>query len=124
MKCPELGIHIDRASVKELQDVYPAMINSIFGVRGGQGWGFRTLTRETNPNDYNLLYNFFMPLGGPMFRLIYKLLTEPVKFEISVALLTKKMQQMLESNRYPSFYADLVNVDPFKRQISSISLSE
>lgn len=96
------------------------MINSIFG-GFGVGWGFRTITQAT-PQEFEILYNFFIPLG-PMFRLLYRLLGDSVKYEVSVNLLPPKFQQMLESGRYSSFYSDIITIDPFRRQIVSLSLN-
>lgn len=146
MRCPELGLLIDRASLRELQDIYPVLVNSIFGVNtgGGTGWGFRLMTRDTHPHDFDVLYNFFIPIGGPMFRLCYRLLSDSLKYELPVGMLPvsfrlgnlrerfmicdflfqPKMQQMLESGRYSAFYSDIINIDPFRRQIVSLSLSK
>ena len=86
-RCPELGLLIDRCSIKELQDLFPFLVKSIFGVpNGGVGWGFRTITQQANPNEFGILYSFFVPLG-PMFRLCYRLLNEPVKFDVPIELL-------------------------------------
>ncbi|XP_058443755.1 sphingomyelin phosphodiesterase 4 [Malaya genurostris] len=123
MRCPELGLLIDRASLKELQDIYPLLINSIFGINTGTGWGFRTMTRDTHPHDFDVLYNFFIPIGGPMFRLCYRLLNDSLKYELPISYLPPKMQQMLESGRYSAFYSDIINVDPFRRQIVSLALN-
>lgn len=89
MRCPELGLLIDRASLRELQDIYPVLVNSIFGVNtgGGTGWGFRLMTRDTHPHDFDVLYNFFIPIGGPMFRLCYRLLSDSLKYELPVGML-------------------------------------
>ncbi|XP_055625696.1 sphingomyelin phosphodiesterase 4 [Toxorhynchites rutilus septentrionalis] len=124
MRCPELGLLIDRASLRELQDIYPVLVNSIFGVNtGGTGWGFRVVTRDTHPHDFDILYNFFIPIGGPMFRLCYRLLNDSLKYELPVSCLPPKMQQLMESSRYSAFYSDIVNIDPFRRQIVSLSLN-
>lgn len=85
-RCPELGLIFDRASLKELQEIFPVLINSIFGLPGGGvGWGLRT-TQQANPHEFEILYNFFIPFG-PMFRLLYRLLSDPVKFEIPIGFL-------------------------------------
>lgn len=124
-RCPELGLIIDRASVKELQEVFPLLVNSIFGGHGsagGVGWGFRTVTQISHPYEFEILYNFFIPLG-PMFRLLYRLLSDTVKYEVPISFLPPKMQQMLEAGRYSSFYSDIINIDPFRRQVVSLSLN-
>lgn len=123
MRCPELGLLIDRASLKELQDIYPTLINSIFGLNGGSGWGFRVMTRDTHPHDFDVLYNFFIPIGGPMFRMCYRLLNDSLKYELPISYLPPKMQQVIESGRYSAFYSDIINIDPFRRQVVSLSLN-
>ncbi|XP_065075055.1 sphingomyelin phosphodiesterase 4 [Ochlerotatus camptorhynchus] len=123
MRCPELGLLIDRASLKELQDIYPTLINSVFGLNGGTGWGLRVMTRDTHPHDFDVLYNFFIPIGGPMFRMCYRLLNDSLKYELPISYLPPKMQQVIESGRYSAFYSDIVNIDPFRRQAVSLSLN-
>lgn len=94
LNCPllqrmsELGMFIDRSSIKELQDAFVPIVNSIFGIPGGIGWGFRTITRPAAQQEFDLLCNFFTPLG-PMFRLCYRLLNDSnsIKFEIPIELL-------------------------------------
>lgn len=86
-RCPELGILIDRCSIRELQEVFPCIVNSIFGINsGGLGWGLRTTTKENSPQVFDILLNFFTPLG-PMFRLCYRLLNDAFKFELSIDML-------------------------------------
>lgn len=121
-RCPELTLLIDRCSIKQLQDIFPTLIRSIFGDNQSTGWGIRTITPNTAPHEFQVLYNFFIPLG-PMFRLCYRLLNDALKFEIPISCLPDKMRQMLESGRYPNFYSDIINFDPFRRQISSLSLN-
>lgn len=87
-----------------------------------QGWGLRTITQETNPLEFDYLYNFFIPLG-PMLRLCYRLLSEPIKFEASIESLPTKTKQMLNSGRFSVFYSDIVNVDPCRRQVTSLHLN-
>lgn len=121
-RCPELGMLIDRCSTKQLQDNFPILIRSIFGLDGGAGWGFRTVTKLMNPHEFQILYNFFIPLG-PMFRLCYRLLNDSLKFEVPIAYIPEKMRNLLESGRYPLFYSDILNIDPFERTITSLHLN-
>lgn len=80
------------------------------------------MTQETNPLEFDYLYNFFIPLG-PMLRLCYRLLSEPIKFEASIESLPSKTKQMLNSGRFSVFYSDIVNVDPCRRQVTSLHLN-
>lgn len=126
-RCSELSFLFDRCSLRELQDIFPTIVHSIFGVGsagspGCIGWGLRVTTKENSPTCFDLLHNFFHPLG-PMFRLCYRLLNDAIKFEFSRELLPLKVAEMMQSGQYSMFYADLVNIDPFRRQISSLSLN-
>lgn len=81
-----------RFSLKELQDIYPTLVNSVFGLNGGTGWGLRVMTRDTHPHDFDVLYNFFIPIGGPMFRMCYRLLNDSLKYELPIAYLPVSIQ--------------------------------
>lgn len=88
-RCAELNLLINRCSIKELQDFFPVLVQSVFGnASGGNqlGWGLRTLTAKTNNHEYEVMYSFFMPMG-PMFRLCYRLLNEPIKFDVPIEIL-------------------------------------
>lgn len=91
-------------------------------LRSFPGWGLRTTAREFNSVDFDCLYNFFVPLG-PMFRLCYRLLNEPIKFDIPIERFPAKTVQMLHSGRYSVFYSDLINIDAYRRQVTSLSLN-
>lgn len=86
------------------------------------GWGLRTITRETSPMEFEYVYNFFGPLG-PMFRLCYRLLSEPFKFDVPIESLPPKTIQMLNNGRYSVFYSDILNIDPYRRQVASLQLN-
>lgn len=68
------------------------------------------------------MYNFFAPLG-PIFRLCYRLLSEPMKFDVPAESLPPKMTQMLNNGRYSVFYSDILNIDPYRRQVASLQLN-
>lgn len=56
-------------------------------------------------------------------RLCYRLLSEPINFEVSIESLPTKTIQMLNSGRYSVFYADILNIDPYRRQVASLQLN-
>lgn len=92
-RCAELGLLIDRCSLKDLQLFYPQLVQSIFGSSASLdgsgstiGWGLRTVTGLSNAHEFDVLYSFFIPLG-PMFRLCYRLLGDGIKFDVPVEML-------------------------------------
>lgn len=86
------------------------------------GWGLRAITQELNPLEFDYLYSFFSPLG-PMLRLCYRLLSEPIKFDVPIDSLPSRTIQMLNSGRFSVFYSDILSVDPIRRQVTSFHLN-
>ncbi|XP_069964053.1 sphingomyelin phosphodiesterase 4 isoform X1 [Bactrocera oleae] len=122
-RCVELTQLFERCSLRELQDVFPTIVQSVFGIgSGGLGWGLRATTKENSPMCFDVLHEFFSPMG-PMLRLCYRLLNEAIKFEFNLDLLPHKVSEMIQSGQYSLFYADLVNIDPFRRQVTSLVLN-
>ncbi|CRK96885.1 CLUMA_CG009869, isoform A [Clunio marinus] len=117
----QLMICIETAPIKDLQAFYPMLISHIFGYSKSIGWGLRTVT-EKNSNDFKILYEFFHPHSS-FFQLIYRLLNQSIKYEMKISELPIKLQQMLESGRYNSFYSTIVNFDNFQPQNMSLSLN-
>lgn len=73
----ELTRIIDQSTPsKDLQALFPQLISNIFSSSFNNGWGLRTVTVDTNKYAFEGLISFFEPMG-PMFRLCYKLLSEP-----------------------------------------------
>lgn len=59
-------------------------------------WGIRNISSTNNVKDFEILHHFLGPLG-PIFRLIYKLLTDcQVKYEFSVAHLPVSRNKQTE----------------------------
>lgn len=121
--------------------MFPTLVQSIFGVPSTTGWGLRTTCRNLNQQEFDTMYNFFTPLG-PMFRLCYRLLNEPFKFDVpiemlpvsssctfksvwirNVLVLQTSTSQILLTGQYSNFYSDMINIDPIRRQIVSLSLN-
>lgn len=73
----ELTRIIDQSTPnKDLQTLFPQLISNIFSNTFNNGWGLRTVTGDNNKQAFDALIGFFEPLG-PMFRLCYKLLSDP-----------------------------------------------
>lgn len=86
-RCVELTQLFERCSLRELQDVFPTIVQSVFGIgSGGLGWGLRATTKENSPMCFDILHDFFSPVGS-MLRLCYRLLNESFKFEFNLDLL-------------------------------------
>lgn len=103
---------IDTLPLKDLQGIFPLLINSIFNTQNGLGWGIRTITN--NCPEYFLLYNFFNPHEA-FFRLLYRLQSGYVKFEMNFHELPKGFKNMLETERSLStFYSSMINIDHFQ----------
>lgn len=72
----ELTRIIEHASPnKDLQALFPQLINNIFSPSFNNGWGLKTVTVDVNKNLYDILLAFLEP-QGPMFQLCYKLLSD------------------------------------------------
>jgi hypothetical protein len=112
---------IDSAPLKDLQSFYPLLINSIFGAQNHIGWGLRTIT--SNVQEFYLLNNFFNTHEA-FFRLLYRLQTGFVKFDLHFAELPRGFRNMLENGRQiNSFYSNMINVDHFQAN-KTLSMSK
>lgn len=113
---------IDSAPLKDLQSFYPVFINSIFqNTQNGVGWGLRTIT--TNSPEYYLLHNFFDPHDA-FFRLLYRLQTGFVKFDMHFNEIPRGFRNMLENSRQlNSFYTNMINIDHFQSS-KTLSMSK
>lgn len=86
---------------KELQTVFPEIVNSIFGNGGmSEDWNLRTLTHQNNPFDFRLLHEFLSPTGG-LFKIIYKLIGDPqTRYTLPVRLLPVSLSSKWFSIEY------------------------
>lgn len=71
----ELAEYIDKSSVKELEILYPKLINEIFNSNVKINWGLRTSKLGDNYCSFQAAFDFLSP-NGPIFRLCYKLLLD------------------------------------------------
>ncbi|XP_066260835.1 sphingomyelin phosphodiesterase 4 isoform X1 [Euwallacea similis] len=121
-RCAELTVLLDRASLLELHNFFPVLIDNIFGPQGTDCWGLRATT-DGNLDDFRQLHHFLSPCG-PLFRLIYTLLKDPnIKYEFSLSYLPVKVRQLLELPSAYAFYSELMNINPQSKQLSSLLLN-
>lgn len=119
----ELSILFDRCSLRQIQEIYPHIVHSVFGINGNPlGWGLRTTTLENNPLQFQVLHQFFGICGSWM-HLCHRLLADQCKFELDVSLLPAKFVSMLQAGQNPMFYGDLINMDPLRNQLGTLSLN-
>ena len=86
-RCDELVRIFEEYGSKELQLLFPHLLENIFGLANQTGWGLRTVYRNCQLREFEILFGFLQP-GGPLFRLCYKLLTECyVKYEFPLTFL-------------------------------------
>ncbi|XP_013146152.1 PREDICTED: sphingomyelin phosphodiesterase 4 isoform X2 [Papilio polytes] len=120
----ELSRIIEVASPnKDLQTLFPQLVNNIFASSLNNGWGLNSVTYDGNRNLFEMLISFLEP-QGPMFQLCYKLLSDPqLKYNLPLNILPLDLQVTLERGRCPQFYADLLTVDPQSLKLNVVGLS-
>ncbi|XP_068845603.1 sphingomyelin phosphodiesterase 4 isoform X3 [Capricornis sumatraensis] len=87
-RCQDLVKVIEDFPAKELQSVFPWLVESIFGSLDGvlPGWSLRWLQGRVSPVEHSVALEFLDP-GGPMMKLVYKLQAEDYKFDFPVSYL-------------------------------------
>ncbi|EDV49457.1 sphingomyelin phosphodiesterase 4 [Drosophila erecta] len=119
----ELSILFDRCSLRQVQEIFPHIVHSIFGISSNPlGWGLRTTTLENNPLHFQTLQQFF-GVCGPWMHVCHRLLLDQYKFELDINLLPAKFVSLLQNGQNPRFYAELINVDSMVQQVSTLSLN-
>ncbi|PZC84454.1 hypothetical protein B5X24_HaOG205028 [Helicoverpa armigera] len=123
-KVEELTRIIDQSTPnKDLQSLFPQLISNIFSVTFNNGWGLRTVTCDAKKQAFEALIVFFEPLG-PMFRLCYKLLSDPqLKYNLPLTALPMDLQITLERGRCPQFYSDMLVTDPQTLNVVALALN-
>lgn len=101
-KVDELTRIIDQSTPsKDLQTLFPQLISNIFSNTFNNGWGLRTVTYDGKKHEFMALMAFFEPLG-PMFRLCYKLLSDPqLKYNVPLNVLPVSITQHIVNRKIP-----------------------
>lgn len=61
--------------LKELKNVLPYMLESIFGYGQGPGWGLDTISRASTLQDFDSVRRLLAP-EGPVLSLVYSLMAD------------------------------------------------
>lgn len=91
IRCDEIARWVETYSVKDLEYVLPEIVEDIFGITNRGGWSLLNIEYTLQPQEYDIIFKFLNP-NGPMFRLCYKLLSDPYlkyKFHLSFLPVSK-----------------------------------
>ncbi|XP_022249137.1 sphingomyelin phosphodiesterase 4-like isoform X2 [Limulus polyphemus] len=108
-RCQEIQSIIQESNIKELQSLFPSLVENIFGFGTQTGWELRTITRSLQPRCFDTFRYFLSPDGhhGTLFNLIYKLLGDGfLKYEFPVCCLPVPSCHMLEEGAVPLLYSN------------------
>nr|CAD7410876.1 unnamed protein product [Timema cristinae] len=120
--CFQIEHLLQECTMKDLQTVYPILVENIFGITNQIGWGLRSTYRDSKTN-YDTLLKFLDP-EGPMFNVCYKLILNCyVKYVLPLSCLPVKIKKMIENGTVPPFYSDKVQIDPQTRMPTSLCLN-
>ncbi|OXB73293.1 UNVERIFIED_CONTAM: hypothetical protein H355_008269 [Colinus virginianus] len=97
-RCHDLEAVIEEFPAKELHDIFPWLVESIFGSLDGiiVGWNLRCLQGRTNPTEYSVALDFLDP-SGPMMKLVYKLQAEEYRYDFPVSYLPDPVRQQFHN---------------------------
>ncbi|KAH8267033.1 hypothetical protein KR018_001909 [Drosophila ironensis] len=108
--------------VRQLQEIFPQLVHSMFGINGNPvGWGLRTTTKN-EVKEFDSLQKFF-GVTGPWMRMCHSLLADHCKFELDVNLLPDKFVNMLRTRTDSMFYAAIIDVDRVGNHLGTLSLN-
>ncbi|XP_046389707.1 sphingomyelin phosphodiesterase 4 [Ischnura elegans] len=114
---------LEQCSNKELQSVYPILLESLFGTNDTYGWNLRNVYNNQNPREFDLLFQFLHP-NGPIFRACYKLIGDSyLKYDFPLSYLPGKVKKLIEKGMAPPFYVDKLQVDSQTGKPFSLALN-
>ncbi|CAK1550404.1 unnamed protein product [Leptosia nina] len=109
---------------KDCQAIFPQLVGNIFAPPASNGWALGHITYEQNRYEFEVITNFLEP-QGPLFRLCYKLLSDPVlKYNLPLTMLPLELQIMLaRGGRFPHFYSDMMTLDSNSLNVIALALN-
>lgn len=121
-RCIELEKLIKNTSAKELKNVLPCMLESIFGYGQGPGWGLDMISRASTPQDFDSVRRLLAP-EGPVLSLVYSLMADSL-YEFPINSIPSPTQHLIEDGGLPIFYANKLQYHTFGRPIIVLNAYE
>ncbi|XP_013394836.1 sphingomyelin phosphodiesterase 4 [Lingula anatina] len=99
-RCQEIQHILEETSTKDLHQIFPYLVENIFGFNNQPGWGVGTIAKSTQQLDYDMMRQFLSP-GGPLIRVVYRLQADPMcRYDFPLSCLPFPTRQMFEDNSY------------------------
>jgi len=115
-KCAELGPVLTTCPVKELHSIWKTVVERIFCLGGGRGWGVGTTLRTQHPREYQAIASF-LSSTGPLLTACHRLLADPyIRYEFPVSRLSPSVISQISSGSLSSFLA--TRLAPGMQQLS------
>ena len=117
-RCEELKVVLESCPLKELGSIWQLVVDRVFMLGGGRGWGVASITRSQQPRDYNSLANF-LSATGPVLSAAARLLADPyIRYEFPVSRLSPAVVRQVAvcSPALPAFLAS--RLSPGLQQLS------
>ena len=96
-RCEELGPVVQQCPNKELASIWPTLVDRIFGLGGGRGWGLGQITRTQSARDYAALASF-LSASGPLMGAGERLLADPyIRYDFPVSRLSPSVVSQISS---------------------------
>ncbi|XP_071848696.1 sphingomyelin phosphodiesterase 4-like isoform X2 [Apostichopus japonicus] len=108
-RCYELEAILQQFSSKELQSIFPFLLDNIFGYNGHTGWGLHQLQSVTNLEDFHTLVTFMGPEGALLHAVYKQQADQYIKYDFPVSNLPNQVQENLGRGNVPSFYQNKLN---------------
>jgi sphingomyelin phosphodiesterase 4 len=104
-KCAELGPVLTTCPVKELHSIWRTVVERIFCLGGGRGWGVSTTLRSQHPREYQAIATF-LSSTGPLLSACHRLLADPyIRYEFPVSRLSSSIISRVNTGALSSFLA-------------------
>jgi len=96
-KCEDLAIIMESCPLKELSVIWHTVVERLFMVGGGRGWGIGQIQRSLAPRDYTAISSF-LSATGPLLSAANKLLSDPyIRFEWPVSRLSPSIMSQVST---------------------------